>query len=80
VSGNVRLHEDGRYIRVNTRRDVQRRHFAGFVAQLGGILGHGDGMHVHHAEVALIAVLFLHPLAERPKIVADGQVAGRLDT
>ncbi len=47
-------------------------------AQRRRLLGDGDGVHVHHAEDAVIAVLVAHPVADRTQQVAqvDG-AAGR---
>ena len=48
-------------------------------AQLGGILVDRDGVQIDDAENTLVVVLDIHPVLERAQIVADVQIAGRLD-
>src|SRR5205814_7803329 len=55
------------------------RDLAGLVAQLRRVLPGGDGVHVDDAIEAVELVLQLHPVADGTEIVAEMQVAGRLD-
>src|SRR6185437_11140968 len=55
------------------------RDLARLVAQLRRILPGGNGVHVDDAIEAVELVLQLHPVADGAEIVAEMQVAGRLD-
>jgi hypothetical protein len=37
-------------------------------------------MEIHHTEIAFIGILLRDPLAQRPKIIANGEIPGRLNT
>jgi hypothetical protein len=52
---------------------------AGLLAQLGRILGHGDGVQIDQAEDALIFALQGYPILDRAKIIAEMGDAGGLD-
>src|SRR3546814_5945029 len=56
-----------------------RRHLARAGAQLGRVLPDGDGVQIDDTVDALEFVLQGHPVADRPEIVAEMQVAGGLD-
>ena len=48
-------------------------------AQLLRLLIDGDGVQIDDAEDALVVVLDLDPVLQRAQIIADVQIAGRLD-
>ena len=50
-----------------------------FGLQFGGVLVDRDGVQVDDAVDALVVVLDPHPVLQRTQIVADVQIAGRLD-
>src|SRR5262249_49351102 len=49
------------------------------LTQLGRILREGDGVQVHDAEDAVIAVLFGDPMADGTEIIAQRRRTGGLD-
>jgi len=80
VGGNVRLYEHGGDIGIDAACHVQRSNLACLRSQFTRIIGHGNRVEVHHTEETLEIVLFARPLFERPNIIANGQITGRLDT
>ena len=50
MRANMRLHKDGRLVRVDARGQIQRCRFPGRLEQIPGLMRHGDRMHVHHTE------------------------------
>src|SRR5690606_35172984 len=79
VRGNMRLHEDGRDLRVDPAGEVQRSDLAGLGAQFYRVMRDGNRVQVHDAEIAAEVVLLARPLLERAEIIPDGQVARRLN-
>ncbi|MNH04982.1 hypothetical protein D3C79_642920 [compost metagenome] len=75
---HMRLHEDGTFLWIDATGQVQRQRIQGGFTQLLCILTHGDGMQIDDAVDAIKLVLQLHPLAQRPHVVADSQFTGRL--
>ena len=55
------------------------RHVQGALLQLRRLVGLGDGVQVHDAEQALVAVLERDPVLHRAEVVADVQLARGLD-
>ncbi len=74
-----RLHHDGRVLRIDARRQEQRRRFQDLRAQLGRLLIHRDGVQIDDAEDALVVALDLDPILQRTQIVSNMQIAGRLN-
>ena len=54
-------------------------HLARRLRQLGRVLPHRDGMHVHHAIEAGHALLQPHPILHRPEIIPEVKLAGGLN-
>ena len=79
VAADMALAVDDVFLGIQTTGDVGGGHFQTAAAQLGGILPHGDGVHVHHAVDAVVVVLQKGEVPQRADVVADGQGAGRLD-
>ena len=80
VRRHMALHEQGRARRIDARRDIAGRDFAGGAGQLRRFDAIcGDGVEIHHAEEALIVLLHPDPIADRTEIVAEMEISGRLD-
>ena len=76
--GDLALVEEDALTRVDACREIGGGYRADLVGKSGGVLPHGDGVHIHHAEDALVRFLHLDPLHHGPQVVAQVQVAGRL--
>ena len=59
--------------------DEGRRHLAGVVLELVGVLEHGDGVEVDHAIEAIVLRLQRHEAGDGAEIVAGMQIAGGLN-
>src|SRR6516225_10454498 len=79
MGGNHALVKDNTAPRVDPRGDVGGRHLTRRGAQLGWILRQGQGVQVDDAENAVVVVLQGDPVADGAEIVAEMQVAGRLN-
>ena len=73
------LVEDDVALRVDAGRQERRRHLARRLDELDGILPGGDGVLVDDAIDAVVAGLQLRKAADGAEIVAEMQIAGRLD-
>jgi hypothetical protein len=71
VLGHVRLHEHGADVRVQPGREQEGGHPERPVGQLPVVVGQGDGVQVDHRIEGVEFVLHVHPLPERPDVVAD---------
>ena len=79
VRRHLGLVEEDRALRVEAAGDVGRGQLAGGLAQLLRVLPDGDRVQVDDAVDRLMAVLHRAQAAERAEIVAERQVARRLD-
>ena len=59
--------------------DQRRRHLPRLGSQLRRVLPDGDRVQVNHTVDRVMAILQRDPVADGPKIVAQGGNAGRLD-
>ncbi len=73
------LVEDDAMLRVDSGGDVGCRHLARRMAQFERVLRQGQRVQVDDAEDAFAVVLQCDPVADRAEIIAEMQVAGRLD-
>ncbi|MNP24080.1 hypothetical protein D3C76_1168220 [compost metagenome] len=73
VFRDVRLNEDGAFLRIDTAGQIQRKGVERRFTQLLRILAHGNGMLVNDAVDTVIVILHVHPLTQRTHIVANGQ-------
>ena len=80
MSGNRRLHNDGRMFRIDADGHQHAGEFFDLVAKLRGVLIERDRVQVDDAENALEIVLDLGPVLERSQIISDVWVSGGLDT
>ncbi len=78
VAGDLALIEDDMALGVDARGDEGRRHLAGVLGKLVGVLEHGDGVEVDHAIKAVMLGLERHELGDGAEIIAEMQIAGRL--
>ena len=77
---DLALHEHHRAVRVQPGGEQLSGGHPGPLAQLGGLLRHGDGVQVDHAVERVVSLLQRHPLAQRAKVIADVErVGGGLD-
>ena len=76
---NVRLNEQRGPVGVDAYGEEDRRQLHRPSAHLGRLLGDRDGVHVHQAEVALVRVLSGRPVPQGPDVVAELDLAARLD-
>ena len=74
-----RLRHDGGLFRIDAHGHEQRRGFQDLRSQLGRILIHRDGVQIDDAPDALVVALNFHPVLQGSQIVADVQIAGRLN-
>ncbi len=73
------LVEDDAMPRVDAGGDIGGGNLAGRMAQFERVLRHRQRMQIDDAEDAFVIVLQRHPVADRPEIIAEMQVAGRLN-
>ena len=78
VLGHMALDEHDVLLGVKAAGDVLRKLVHAAAAQSGGILPHGDGVHVHDAVQAVVFVLQSHPIADGAHVGAEGQLAAGL--
>ena len=76
---DLRLVENDVLLRVHARRDERRRDLARGAAQIGRVLPDRDRVHVDDAIDAIVMILQRHEFRDRAEIVAEMQIAGRLD-
>ena len=76
---NGRLHHDAGVFRVNTGGEEQSGDFPYLGPQFFGLLVDRDGVQIDDAEDAFVVVLNLYPVPEGTEIIADMEVAGRLN-
>ena len=76
---DVGLAEEDAALGVEPRGDQDRGGVVEPLAELGGVLRHGDRVQVDDAVDRLAAVLSLDVLADRPDVVAEVLAAGGLD-
>ena len=79
VLADVALAKEGAALGIETRGEQDRGRVVGALAQLGGVVGHGDRVQVDDAEDALAALLAGDVLHDRPDVVAQVLAPGRLD-
>jgi hypothetical protein len=79
VGWYVALHKDRGALGIDAAGQIQGRRGEGVLRQPRRIVGHGDGMQIHDAEERVMAVLQLHPVADRPQPVAQVQGSGGLN-
>ena len=73
------LVEDGVYFRIDAAGQEGRRHLARGAGQLRRFMRQGHRMQVDHAIEARTRVLQRHEALDRPEVVAEVQIAGRLN-
>ena len=76
--GHMALDEHDVFLRVQSAGDILGQLVHAAAAQSGGILPHGDGVHVHDAVQAVVFVLQSHPIADGAHVGAEGQLAAGL--
>ena len=76
---HVALHEDGGHVGVEADREQHRRQPQRGLADHARRLGDGEGMEVDDAVERVALVLAVDPVAQRPQVVAEMDVAGGLD-
>lgn len=73
-----------RFLAETIRRDTEKwkekqRRYQEAAAQVGGILAHGDGVHIHDAVQAVVLILQAHPVLDGAHVGAERQLAAGLD-
>ena len=76
---HMALDEEGVLLRVEPARDVLRELGGRVTAKLGGVLAHGDGVHIHDAVIACVFVRECHPVFQRAEVAAQMHIAGGLN-
>jgi len=84
VGWNLGLVEQDRLVRIDPAGHQRGSHFKGILAQFGRNVRHRNGVQVGQEVEALATagchfVLHLHPIADRPQVIAEVKVARRLD-
>jgi hypothetical protein len=69
------LHKDRGLPGINAAGQIQSCCGQRVLGQQGWIMGHGDGMQIHHTKKSVMVVLQIHPIANRPQPVAQMQSA-----
>src|SRR5215470_14369753 len=80
VFGDLALVEDDVFLGVDATGKKRCGHLACGARQFARVLPDRDGVHVHDAVDAVIAILQRDELGDRAEIIAEMQVAGRLYT
>ena len=75
---HMALHKHRRLGWVDATGQIQGCCASGISSELAWIVGNGDGMEVHHTKKSVVAVLEIHPVADRPQPVSQVQGAGGL--
>ena len=78
--GHLALVEDDMFLRIDTGGEKRGGHLADVARQFQRVLGYGDGVQVDHAIDALHLVLQGDEAFDGTEIVAQMQIAGRLDS
>ena len=76
---HVGLHVQRVLFGVQSARHVEGKRFVGAPAQVGGNLPDRDGVFVRHAVKALVLLRIRGKILNGAKVVADGQIAARLN-
>ena len=79
VLGHMALNEHDVLRGVKPAGDVLRELVDRAAAQVGGILAHGDGVHIHDAVQAVVLLLQAHPVLDGAHVGAERQLAAGLD-
>jgi len=79
VAGDLALVEHDVFLGIDTTGQIGGGHLASGLAQLVGVLRLGQRVQVDNAEDALVIVLQRDPVANGTEIIAEMQVAGRLN-
>ena len=77
--GHVALDKHDVLLRIQAAGDILSQLINAALAQRGGILPHGDSVHVHDAVQTVILVLQRHPVFDCAHIRAQRQIAARLN-
>ena len=79
VLGHVALDKHDVLLGIQAAGDILSQLVNAALAQRGGILPHGDGVHVHDAVQAVVLVLQIHPILDGAHVGAQSQLTGGLD-
>ncbi len=79
MAGDLALIEDDLAGRIDAGGNERRRHLAGVVGELVRVLEHGDGVEIDHAIKALVLGLERHEAGDGAEIIAEMQIARRLN-
>ena len=77
---HMRLNEERRALRIDTRGEQTDRHLSSPGGQRPRIVGVGDGMQIDDAENAFMHLLQPDPVLDRTEPVADVEFTGRLNS
>ena len=78
--GHVALHEQGGDVGVEADGEQHRGQLDASASPIdAGLLGDGEGVEVDDAVEGVVLVLAGDPVAQRPEVVAEVDVAGGLD-
>ena len=77
--GHMALNKHDVFLGIQTTGNILGQLVDAAPAQGGGILPHGDGMHVHNAVQAVVLILQVHPVFDGTHIGAQRQLSGGLD-
>ncbi len=80
VFGDVALHEHGCHLGVEPDRKQHRRQVQRGFTEYAWLLGDRERVQVDDAVKDVLVVLVGHPVAKRTEVIAQVDVAGRLDT
>src|SRR5438132_8494512 len=75
---NVGLHKDRRHFRIDSDGEINASQFSGLHNEHFWILRHCDRVEIYDTEKAFVLALQGHPIAQRPEIISQMHVAGRL--
>ena len=73
------LDKQGAFLRIQAAGNILGQLLQGAAAQGGGVLAHGDGVHVRHEIVAVELLRPGGPVLDGPQVGAQGEIAAGLD-
>lgn len=78
MGADVRLDEDIGMGEINAAGEIERGDRVGIIREYLGIMRHGNCVQIHNTKEIVVLVLNLNPVTNRPQIVSEVEIAGRL--
>ena len=78
VRRDIGLHVQRAMFGIDPASDVERRKFKRTAPKLARLLPHGDRVQIGDRIKTVVLFLHAHPITDRARIVADGEISARL--